>query len=176
VKPVGCPEKKPFMVVHDDGVAATANPETATFPDSCQVTLNWPDAELLNKKQGVIVGVRDPVSNQYSVQLQDENVIKAWGSSIVKVAEGQIKWRVSGNAPTPSDEEYPKQKGSKLPARPSFDPVKPSDSTTQKSATIPSFVSPSTAAQEGGYSRSQDTPAISSPPSQRKLLASSNSR
>ena len=92
VKPVGCKEKKPFMVIHDDGVSATANPESATFPDSCQVTLNLPHAKLLHEKQGMIVGVRDPISNRYDVQLQHEADIKAWGNTIFKAAHGEINF------------------------------------------------------------------------------------
>ena len=81
------------MVIHDEGVKmATANPETATFPDSCQVSLNWPDAALLHTKEGTIVGVPDPVTKKYQVQLKDEGTIKAWGSTLVPADEDQIKW------------------------------------------------------------------------------------
>ena len=174
VRPSGCAEKKPFMVWHDDGVAATANPESATFPDTCEVTLNWPDAELLNKKKGIIVGVRDPVSNQYSVQLQDEDVIKAWGSTVVQASESQIKWRMPEN-PKLSDKEtsyVEKAATQKLPARPYINkkPSPQSDSTTRAP-----FASPDTLAT-GSSNLRKDTPAAVSPVKQRSLISRSGTQ
>ncbi len=177
---MGCKEKKPFLVIHDDGVAATANPESATFPDSCQVTLNLPHAKLLHEKQGMIVGVRDPVSNRYDVQLQDEGDIKAWGSTIFKAAHGEIKWRVPVKSPpdlthlTEKERNYLKGTNKKLlPPRPIFKQSEETNSFQQSSTNL-SFTSPNTLATEGSCLK--DTPVPVSPPKQRNILASPSSR
>lgn len=187
VKPPGCTEKKHFMVVHDDGVAATANSESATFPDSCQVTLNLPDAELLHKKQGTIVGARDPVCKQYQVQLQDKQTIESWGSTIVKVSEAQMKWHEPESKPESQSEKEKEyvgtSKNSKLPSRPFIHKTSANQNCNSTKAQV-SFVSPSTLATEGfrkdtpanGLIRSKVTPAPASPPPQRSLLSSPPSR
>lgn len=172
------------MVIHDEGVKlATANPETATFPDKCKVSLNFPDAESLHKKEGTIVGVRDPVTKKYQVQLADEDFIKAWGSTIVNADEDEIRWIPQSNWPTESteiqnskDHEYA---GNDKAGKPKSLPTRPyiSKPTTQASAARSghansshsnqaSFVSPPTLATEG-----QHPPAPASPPQQRQQLA-----
>ena len=169
------------MVIHDEGVKlATANPETATFPDKCKVSLNFPDAELLHKKEGTIVGIRDPVTKKYQVQLADEDCIKAWGSTIVNADEDEIRWIARPTESTEiqnsKDHEYSgKDKAGNfksLPTRPYI-----SQPTTQASAARSghansshsnkaSFVSPPTLATEG-----QHPPVPASPPQQRQQLA-----
>jgi hypothetical protein len=187
VKPPGCTEKKHFMVIHDDGVAATANPESATFPDFCQVTLNLPDAEILHKEQGTIVGARDPVSKQYQVQLHNKETIESWGSRIVKVSEAQMKW----HQPEPKNESQSEKekeyvgtnKNSKLPSRPFISKTFANQNCNSTKAQV-SFVSPDTLGTEGfrkdtpatGLNRLKDTPAPASPPPQRSLLSSPSSR
>ena len=169
------------MVIHDDGVSATANPESATFPDSCQVTLNLPHAKLLHEKQGMIVGVRDPISNRYDVQLQHEADIKAWGNTIFKAAHGEIKWRESVKAQsddlshlTEKEKNFLKGSNKKsLPARPFFKQSEETNSCQLLSKTLP-FTSPNTSATEGSCLR--DTPVLVSPPKQRNVLASPSSR
>jgi hypothetical protein len=173
------------MVIHDDGVAATANPESATFPDFCQVTLNLPDAEILHKKQGTIVGARDPVSKQYQVQLQDKSTIESWGSTIVKVSEAQMKWHEpKPESQSEKEKEYVgTSKNSKLPSRPFICKTFANQNCNSTKAQV-SFVSPSTLATEGfrkdtpatGLIRSKDTPAPASPPPQRSLLSSPSRR
>jgi hypothetical protein len=100
-KPARSIQKKPFYEVYDHGIAdPTENPETATFPDSCGVTLNLPDAALLHNTVGYVVGVRDPATKKYQVRLVDEDTIKEWGSAIVSVDEDQIKWISRNSWPT----------------------------------------------------------------------------
>jgi hypothetical protein len=79
--------------VCDHGIIdPTLHPETATFPDSCQVSLILPDTKLLDKKDGTVVGLRDAVTKKYRVQLADETTVAAWGRAIVEVNEEQLKW------------------------------------------------------------------------------------
>jgi hypothetical protein len=79
--------------VCDHGIIdPTLHPETATFPDSCQVSLILPDTQLLDKKDGTVIGLRDVVTKKYRVQLADETTVAAWGRAIVEVNEEQLKW------------------------------------------------------------------------------------
>jgi hypothetical protein len=110
VKPVNSKEKKLFMVVHDDGVTATANPESATFPDTCEVELNMADAELLHEKKGIIIGVRNPDTNLYRVQLHrqgQEETIDKWGSPIVEAKENELKWNTVRPGAQKTETEQP---------------------------------------------------------------------
>ena len=172
------------MVIHDEGVKmATANPETATFPDSCQVILNWPDAALLHTKDGTIVGVRDPVTKKYQVQLKDEATIKAWGSTLVPADEDQIKWIPQDKWPKEltevqnlKDLEYAgndkANKPKSLPTRPYIlqtSAARPGNANPSQSQQA-SFVSPPTKATEGRH-----PPTIASPPQQRQQLLSPSS-
>jgi hypothetical protein len=138
VKPVNSKEKKLFMVVHDDGVTATANPESATFPDTCEVELNMADAGLLHQKKGIIIGVRNPETNLYRVQLhrqEQEETIDKWGSPIVEAKENELKWntvrpdaqKTETEQATETERAYLRipnnnnpSKQKKLPARPTF--------------------------------------------------------
>jgi hypothetical protein len=141
VKPTHCPEKKHFMVVHDDGVAATANPESATFPDSCQISLHMPDASLLHAKTGTIIGVRDAVTQLYKVQLQDQEVIKNYGQTIVSAAEDNMRWKQLDDESPAAKAYCNHHKSKKLPSRP-FIP-KPAQNGAA-SCSRPSFASPET--------------------------------
>jgi hypothetical protein len=160
VKPSGCAEKQHFMVIHDDGVTATANPESATFPDCCQVVLNWPDASLLHQQPGSIVGVRDPVTNRYQVQLQDPKTITALGCTIVHAEEDKIKWKLVENSSETLNQTYKSYTVDKignfrkLPTRPYIE------------TTASQFLSPSTTASGS----SLPSPLLASPPYQRSQL------
>ncbi len=163
VKPSGCAEKKLFMVIHDDGVAATANPESATFPDSCEVSLHMPDAALLNNKVGTIVGVRDPVTKQYQVQLKDDNdnieeIRNSYGRMIVRAGEDCLRWNRPANC-------SPEAK--KFPARPY---IPPQNASNHQSCLV--SLTPNTKATGYGPPPSAN-PA--SPVMQRKQLASDDS-
>ena len=181
VKPGNSKEKKLFMVVHDDGVTATANPESATFPDTCEVELNMADAGLLDKQKGIIIGVRNPETNKYRVQLhhikEQEDTIKKLGSPIVEATENQLKWNVrSDERNTVAEQAYlpnnnSSSKPKTLPARPTFNLYKANADKSQ----IP-FVSPHTAASLGTSEGSHPTDVCPSPPQQRSQLVSPSSR
>jgi hypothetical protein len=161
VKPSGCPEKKLFMVIHDDGVAATANPESATFPDSCEVSLHMPDADLLHKKEGIIVGVRHPVTQQYQVQLQDEQIRNAFGRMIVRAGEDSLRWRNQRGNSSSAAKAYSNDK--ELPTRPYIPPKNASD-----------FTSPTPNTKATGYGPPLSV-NLASPVIQRRQLASADS-
>jgi hypothetical protein len=141
VKPTHCPEKKHFMVIHDDGVAATANPESATFPDSCQVSLYMPDATLLHEKTGIIVGVRDSVTQQYKVLLQDQELIQKCGQTIVTAVEDSMRWKQPDDDSSAAKSYFNNHKSKKLPSRP-YIPKSTQNEKTSNSR--PSFASPET--------------------------------
>ncbi len=184
-------EKKLFMVVHDDGVTATANPESATFPDTCEVALNMADAGLLHDKKGIIIGVQDPVTNLYRVQLHrkggQEEAIDEWGSAVVEAKESELKWNnVRPGEQSTETEQYTDteraylrihpSKPKKLPARPTFNLFNAvADNGNSAKSRIP-FVSPNTAASFAPPAGGVLADACPSPPQPRSQLDSPSFR
>ena len=203
VKPVNSKEKKLFMVVHDDGVTATANPESATFPDTCEVELNMADADLLHKQKGIIIGVRNPDTNLYQVQLHrikgQEKTIEKLGSPVVVAKENELKWNnVRPDEKTETEQGTKTEQGKvfqgteteraylsynnknpskqkKLPARPTFNLFPDADSGNSTKSRTDLF-SPSTAASLAPPAGGSLADVCPSPPQPRSQLDSPSFR